>query len=328
MSEEKVFDLMEAANELTSEDAGTDSVSTEVSEVEGQSLANPEETTEELDPREILNKVSQEQSNPEAFKQTLEQINALGAIHNGLPVKIDSQEQLKEIIQKGFDYTKKTMSHAEEVKAKTEEFAKIEASFKEKEQALAQKEQEIESVVNDNNIITSLLTKWQTQDPELFAHIQNAYIAEMNQYKMHQPALAKYDGEFKKLQEEIKQLKGGKQAEELASIRQGWEKGLGDVQARTAGSLSKLGVKIDWEKVKNVWSADATGKMEVEDALYAAYGKEIAKANQSYQKLLATKTKASTANLKRTGVGLGSGGQKGDMVFKAGDYESILRESI
>lgn len=323
MPEEKVFDLMEAANELTSE--GADSASTEIAEVEGQSLANPEQTTEEIDPREILNQVGQEQADPEAFKATLEQINALGAIHNGLPVKIDSPDQLKEIIQKGFDYTKKTMAHAEEVRLKTEEFTQKELKFKEKEQALAQKEQEIQEVVNDNNIITSLLTKWQTQDPDLFAYIQSAYVNELNQYKMQQPVLAKYEGQFNELKNEIAQLKGGKQAEELSTIRQSWEKELGDVQTKTAASLSKLGVKIDWEKVKGVWSADATGKMGVEDALYAAFGKDIAKAYQSNQKLLATKSKTATAAIKRTGVAQGSQGTKGDVVFKAGDYESLLR---
>ena len=53
MSEEKVFDLMEAANELTAEDSGADDVSTEVSNVDGQAETNPSENTEEADPREI-----------------------------------------------------------------------------------------------------------------------------------------------------------------------------------------------------------------------------------------------------------------------------------
>jgi hypothetical protein len=87
-------------------------------------------------------------------------------------------------------------------------------------------------------------------------------------------------------------------------------------------------VKVDWEKVKGVWSADATGKMSVEDALYASFGKDIAKANQSYQKLLATKSKVGSSNIRRTGVGAGSRGEKQDMVYKAGDYESMLRDSI
>jgi len=102
MSEEKVFDLMEAANELTAEDSGTDDVSTEVSDVDGQAETNPLENTEEADPRDILNKVGQETVNNEAVAQAIEQINQMGAIHNGLPIKIDSPDQLKEIIQKAF----------------------------------------------------------------------------------------------------------------------------------------------------------------------------------------------------------------------------------
>lgn len=328
MSNEKVFDLMEAANELTSEDVGTDSSSTENLEVEGQSHANPEESTDEVNPRDILDKVGQEQVDSESFKQTLEQINQLGAIHNGQPVAIDSPEMLKEIIQKGFDYTKKTMAHAEDVRLKTEEFATREAKYKETEQVLAQKEQEMESTVNDNNIITALLTEWQTKDPELFSFIQSAYVERLNQFNAQKPVIARYEGQFKELQNEIQQLKGGKQTEELSSIKQGWEKDLGDTQARTASSLAKLGVKVDWDKVKDVWSSDATGKMGVEDALYAAFGKDIAKANQSYQKLLTTRNKANAAKIQRTGVSSGSRGERGDVVFKAGDYESLLRGSI
>lgn len=324
MSEEKVFNLMEAAAELTSEE-GTEQASPEIAEVEGQSIANPEEPTTEEDPREILSKVGQEATSPEDISKALEQINQLGAIHNGLPITINDANQLKEIIQKGFDYTKKTMAHAEEVKAKSEEFAKLEATYKEKETALAQKEQEIQEVVNDNNIITSLLTKWQSSDPELFSYIQSAYMQELNAYKQHQPVLAKYEGEFKALREEINGLRGQKQTEELNSIRQGWEKELSEVQSKSAASLAKLGVKVDWEKVKSTWTTDATNKMSVEDALYAAYGKEIAKANQSYQKLLATKNKAQASKIQRTSIGSEQKGTVGDVAIKAGDYESLLR---
>lgn len=315
---------MEAAAELTNEGASNES-SPEITETEGQSTENPNQTATEEDPREILNKVGQDAANPEELSKVLEQINQLGAIHNGMPITINDANHLKEIIQKGYDYTKKTMAHAEEVKAKTEEFTQREAKFKETETLLAQKEQELSEVVNDNNIITSMLTKWQSSDPDLFAYIQNAYLQELNAYKQQQPVIAKYEGEFKALREEINGLRGQKKTEELNSIRQGWEKELSEVQSKTAASLSRLGVKVDWEKVKSAWSADATGKTTVEDALYAAFGKEIAKANQSYQKLLATKNKAQASKIQRTSVGAGQKGISGDVSFKAGDYESLLK---
>lgn len=327
MSEAKEFNLMEAANEILGP-AESDSAPTEITETDGQSVENPVETVEDTDPREVLSKLDQDAVSDEGVKAAIEQINRLGAIHNGLPIKVDSPEQLKEIIQKGFDYTKKTMAHAEEVRQKTEQFASQEAKLKETETALAQREQEIQSVVNDNNIITNLLLKWQSSDPELFSFIQSAYQQEANQFKMQQPIVAKYEGQFKQLQDEIQKLKGGKQTEELNSIRQGWEKELGDVQARSASNLAKLGVKVDWEKVKSVWSGDATGKMSVEDALYAAFGKDIVKANQSYQKLLATKSKASAANAQRSGVAIRSKGEQGDVAHRPGDYENLLRGFI
>ena len=62
---------MEAANELTAEDSGTDDVSTEVSNVDGQAETNPSENTEEADPRDILNKVGQEAVSNEAVAQAI-----------------------------------------------------------------------------------------------------------------------------------------------------------------------------------------------------------------------------------------------------------------
>lgn len=325
MPEEKVFDLMAAANELTAEESGTTEAPTETANVEGQPATDPSQTTEETDPREILEKLEAAPAN-EGLAQALEQINQLGAIHKGMPIKIDGPEQLKEIIQKGFDYTQKTMAFAEEARVKSEEYAQREAKFKENEEAFAQKEREIADVVNDNNIITNLLTKWQQSDPDLFQFIQNAYLQEVNQFKMNQPIVAKYEGQIQELRNEFTKLTKGKETEKLGEIRNGWEKELAEVQGKLAGKLAKIGVKVDWDKaVKETWAADATGKMSVEDAFYAKYGKEVAAANQSYQKLLATKNKAQASKLQRTGVGYSSSADKGDQVIMPGDYESLLR---
>lgn len=328
MSEEsKEFNLMEAANELTADSGTSEAPAQETQEV-GQSATNPGTTEGEssLSPQEILKQVGEEKPS-EINQELLAQINAIGAIHNGLPITVNSPEQLKEILQKGFDYTKKTMSHAEEVKAKTEEFTKLENTFKEKETALAQKEQAIQNISNENKIMESLLTSWKQNDPELFEYIQKAYHSEVSNLEKSQPLIAKYESRFAEYDNRFKELAKGNQQAELGSIKQSWEKELNDVQTQQAASLAKLGVSPDWDKVKAAWSADSTNKMSVEDALYAVHGKDISKANESYQKLLATRNKTQAKIIGKSGIG---SGQKQGETIKAstvGNYESILRQA-
>jgi len=329
---------MEAAAELTSDssssgeatetnDQGTDASGTQV---ENSSIGEPSEAQEksdvskELSPEEILKQVSEEKESPEVEKQIIEQINALNLIHKGNPFKTESVDQIKELLQKGFDYTQKTMAHSEEIKAKTEEFQRIEQEWKGKTEALAQREQQLESVISDNQIMESIVVRMQTEDPELFDHIKKLYQAEELSYQKQKPLLGKFEGEIGELKKQIGELREGGQKEKLSKIKEGWDKELSDVQSRLAPALSKLGVKANWDKVKEIWGADASEKMTVEQALYAAHGPEIAKANESYKKMLATKNKTQSALLNRSVGGSSSGAGKETIKAKAGDYESIL----
>ena len=141
------------------------------------------------------------------------------------------------------------------------------------------------------------------------------------------PLEAKFEGKIKQLEEKLQSFQGEKKNEELKGIKQGWEKELSEVQTKTAASLARLGVKPDWEKVKSTWMADSTNSMSVEQALYAAYGKDIVAANESYAKLLATKSKTQSQMLNRTGVGAGTKGQGETIKVEPGNYESILRQA-
>ena len=122
----------------------------------------------------------------------------------------------------------------------------------------------------------------------------------------------------------------GREVQEAASeedqgkIKASWESELSEVQSKTAPALAKLGVKVDWDKVKSVWTSDASNKMTVEQALYASHGKEIAKANESYAKLMATKAKTNEKLVNRSGVGSQTRGQESFKV-KPGSYEELLK---
>jgi hypothetical protein len=326
MSEESTgeFNLMAAAAELTTE-SGTESAPSTETQVEGQSEGNPEQTTsEEADPREILKQLAAEK--PQEFDSAfLENLKALGAIHNGAPIEVKTPAELKELIQKGMDYTKKTMSHADEVRLKTEEFAKNETVFKEREAALVQKEQEIQNVVQENKLLENLLLDWKTNDPELFNFIANAYQQKQNALELQKPVIAQYENKFKELNDRFSQIEQERVQEKKEGVRQGWAKELSALQSEQAASLAKLGIVPDWEKVQKVWGADILSQMTAENALYAVHGKEITLANKSYQNLLATRNKSQASKLGRTSI---AGTQKGTASVKAqpGDYESLLRQ--
>lgn len=322
------FNLNEAADEIIANGEPSPD-SAEGTPSEGQSEGNPEQTEGDkaLSPEEILNQVAKEQNDPNAHKDVLEKINAMGLAHNGLPIKIDDPKLLGEIIQKGFDYTKKTMAHADEVKAKTEEFTKMETQLKEREGQIATREQEIQNTVFESQIMEDMLLEMQSGDPELFAHIAKLFSEKKNVYERQKPIQQKYEGELKQLKDEIQGIKGQKQTEELGKIKQGWDKELSDLQSKTAASLTKLGVKPNWDKVKEAWTADASNTLSVEQALYAVHGADIAKAHQSHTKLLQTKNKANLTLLNRTAVGGGQRGGSPEIKAAAGDYESILKQA-
>ena len=328
MSEEsKEFNLSEAANELIASE--TPETATQVSGSAGQSQDSKETVTEkELSPQDILKQVSEEKPSTEPLDPaSIEQLNALGFVRNGNPFKVESAAQIKELIQKGFDYTEKTMAHANEAKLKQEEYAKRDSEYQQREQSFVQKEQQLEKTVFENNIMENLLLKWQKSDPDLVKYIAQEYQNSVREFEQQKPLIAKYEGQFKELNDRIGQFEKGKQQEELGSIKQTWEKGLNDAQAQYAAPLAKLGVTPNWDKVKEVWAADSTNKMTVEGALYAIHGKDIAAANKSYQNLLASKNKVAASKLGRGGV---SGGQKAGVTViparGAGDYESMLRQ--
>jgi hypothetical protein len=315
-------------DEISIEAIGNDSqsISANDSDVEGQTGKSPNETADEkvASSEDILKLVANEKENPAESTELLGKINSLGLIRNGMPVSIESPEQLKEVIQKGFDYTQKTMEHAETVKAKEQEWVTKEAQFTEREAQFTQREQQHETVFRNNDIIADMLVEMQTNDPELYAEIDRLFIKQENAFNQQFKHTEKFNGEIKNLRGEIQSLRGENQAKELGQIKQGWEKGLSETQASFAAPLAKLGVKADWEKVKAAWSADTSNTMTVEQALHAVHGKDILSANQSYQKLLATKNKSQAAMLGRTGVGGSSKGGSSAFKGELGNFDQLI----
>lgn len=317
------FNLHDAADELISNEAATES--TQAAPMEGQPATDPEETiSDEQRAQDILDGKIVEEKPAEINQALIDQINSIGAIHNGLPIKVDSPDQLKELLQKGFDYTKKTMAHAEESRLKQEEFAKIENSFKEKETAFAQKEQQLQTTVYTNQMMSAIIGKMQTEDPELFQHLDMLFRKEEDAYNKQAPFKAEFEGKFNSLQQEIQGLKGQKQQEELGSIKQNWESGLAQLQTQRGARLKELGIVPNWDKVKEVYASDASNKMTHEQALLAVHGADMIKMTESQLKTLQSKNKVQSQKLGRGGAGQRQAGGATTAV-KGDGYLSFLR---
>lgn len=226
--EDSEFNINEAAEEIIAEGEPGDADSTERDLGEGQSNGNPDDSSNEneLSPEEILNQLENEGVDQTALTALLEQVNGLGSVHSGQPIKVDSVDQLKELIQKGFDYTKKTMAHSDAVKLKDEEFNQREAKFTERETQIAQKEQELQSVVIENQLITNMLTRWKTEDPDAFEWISSQWQREMNTYNQQRPVIAEYEKKIGSLESRLNKFEEGNSQKQLSDIKQEWKRAL------------------------------------------------------------------------------------------------------
>lgn len=317
---EKDFSLMSAADEIISNEP-SQADAPEKASTEGDNPAKePQQTTEEAKAtttEDILNKVELDKENPKANEEILNLINSLGAIHNGQPVKVDSVDQLKELVQKGYDYTKKTMEISEKDKAFTEKEQKYEAEYKQRQTQLQEYENSLATVIQETQIAEAVLADMKATDPDLFEDFRQRYEKELNRRNQFMPYLKQFEGQVNQLNGKLQSLEQQKAQSELAAVRQNWESELKDTQTNYAPKLAKLGIVVDWDKVQKTWQADASGKLSVVGAVGALYGDAIQNAYESQQKMLETKNKTANAILKRTGAGANPG--KGDDVKKLAD---------
>lgn len=307
-STESEFNLMDAADEIISDEpaeaAPSKDESTSGDNQETESQKTPVED-KALSPEEILNKVEEEKVDPKANEELLNLVNTLGAIHNGQAVKIDTVDQLKELVQKGYDYTKKTMELSEQDKVFKEAQVKFEGEYKQKTEELQQYENSLAEVIQETQIAGAVLADMKATDPDLFADFAQRYQAEANRRNQAASYMKPFEGKIQELSGELQSLKQQKVEQERAGIRSNWESELKTAQTNYAPKLAKLGIAVDWDKVQATWAADASGKLTVVNAVGALYGDAIQSAYESQQKMLETKNKTANTMLKRTGVGSG-----------------------
>lgn len=315
---------------------GDNSIENDVSDVDqadGQSQntdAGHDENQGDETPESILEQLAKDENNQASnvdFSKALEQINALGFVRNGQAFALKDEKELKEYIQKGFDYTAKTSEHAELVRAKETEFAEKEKAFVAREEAIKQSEEIHNEIIRDHDVFNGLINEWKIADPELFQFIAQEYQKKISALEANKPLFDKYQGQLGDLKNEIETLKKGQSEKKLETIRADFDKGLKEVQEKHMNAFKKLGVTVDWAKVKETWSNDAKGEMTIEQALYATFGDAIVKANASYAKMLKTKQKT-TERMSGGSRNSASSAPARDENIVPGNYNSILRDYL
>ena len=199
---EKDFSLMSAADEIISNEP-SQADAPENASTEGDNPAKePQQTTEEAKAtttEDILNKVELDKENPKANEEILNLINSLGAIHNGQPVKVDSVDQLKELVQKGYDYTKKTMELSEQDKSFKEREQKYEADYTQRQAQLQEYENSLATVIQETQIAEAVLTEMKATDPDLFEDFRQRYERELNRRNQAASYMKPFAGKIQEL---------------------------------------------------------------------------------------------------------------------------------
>jgi hypothetical protein len=212
----------------------------------------------------------------------LEQINALGAVHNDQPIKVESIDQIKELVQKGQDYTVKTQALSNErkefetgkVAAETELNAAIN-EFNERHKGFGQQLQEMEQW-------TFTLNQLQESAPDLFEEVQRAYKETTKQFS--NPVLnQQMEAQNRRFEELEKKLASREDKLIIDSFETDFA-----ALAPLEQSLKELGIVVDKAEVKKQWAATGMTPKQVIGSLYF---ENVAKAQASKSKVETTKQK-------------------------------------
>ena len=342
MNQKGELDLAGEADKIIEQEAsegGGDSTESPDAESEGQTgdsegdgqpekdPETPEAAKEDLSPEKVMEELGKLDPNADLNKATdkefLKSINSVGAIHNGELIEVKDRAHLKELIQKGHDYTKNSMDLSNRVK----EVDAKELGFKEREESLAAWEKDNASELLTGELLSAALAKIKQSDPDLFEEINKAYTVEEANHQANKSIFDKYEGRIKELESNQKRIDGKSESQKLKEVQTAWGDQKKTAQEKLTKDLSKIGVKVDWDgKVFEAWKADAANTKTVEQAVYEIYGQAIIAGHKSYANLLKSKTKTQQSKNSRGAGGSGASSGETPKEYRPGDYGSILKD--
>jgi len=231
-------------------------------------------------------------------KSYLEWVNSLGAVHNENPLKVESSEQIKELLQKGHDYTQKTQSLSEERKAWDSERSNTEKELNSASEEFNKGVQAHQAQLQELQQWTFALKELEQSAPDLFEEVQRVYQGTVKQFS--NPVL---DQQLAAIRAELAETKKGLSERENKLIVDSFESEMTKL-APLEQSFKELGITINKDEVKKKWAATGLPVEEVIGTIYGVKAMQAqaskAKVNQTQQKVAAKTTGG--AGSSRTGT--------------------------
>jgi len=283
------------STEETTETEATGTTETESKTTETETTSNQtEESKPENDLASKLDGFEEEKPEEGDKPGLLGIVNDMGMLRNGLPMEFKSEEEIREHLSKGFDYTQKTQEHAESVKANEAVFNEKQADFDKKVSEFKEYEGQVQSKLVENNVLFDILREIQHDEPELIDQIERSYDSRMNSYNqsINNPAVNELKERYSELEKKIQGRDDQAIEKENGNIVKQWEDGLGEIQQAWGSKLKTLGIKPSWNKVQESWKNDSSNTMTVKQAFLAIHGEDINKAMESRNSLAETKAKS------------------------------------
>jgi hypothetical protein len=219
----------------------------------------------------------------------LEQINALGIIHNESPFKVESVDQIKELMQKGQDYTVKTQALSNERKDFESDRDATKAQLNEEidrhnaeVKGLGQKLQELEQFV-------FTIEQLRTSAPDIFEEVQRFHKETERQYSnpIINQQLEAIRAENAATRAENEEIKKSLFRRENELIIDSFDSKFAAL-APHEQSLKELGIIVNRDAVKEKWAATGLEPEAIVDAMYAKMERQ---ARASKSKVQATTQK-------------------------------------
>lgn len=212
----------------------------------------------------------------------LERINALGAIHNDQPIKIESIDDIKNFLQMGKDYTVKTQSLSEERKAWDTEKSGAEKELNGAIEKFNADMKSYEGQMQEMQQFTFTLNRLKESAPDIYEEVQREYHKTVEQFS--NPVLDKQFAEQNRRFEEIEKKLTSREDKLIIDSFDNEYAALAPLEQ----SLKELGITVNKSEVKNKWAA--TG-LSPEEVVGAMYGKMAMQAQASKSKVQTTQQK-------------------------------------
>jgi hypothetical protein len=230
-------------------------------------------------------------------KESNEKSDDLFEIKHGDSIKKLSRDEVKELAQKGFDYTQKTQAIAQERKEFEALRQKYDADL---EKAVADVEEKHKTIGEKSKVLDvwdHALEDIEAKNPDLYQEIAK-HFAESKR-ALENPVTRRLQSELEQTRALVQQLQenlnGGRNAAKEEYIRKTFSDEMTKVQDKYSTKFTTLGLKPDWEKVKQSWIAGNDAGLTVHQALMAVHGEDIVKLFESRGKVADAKLKSDLA---------------------------------